>query len=261
MKIAIITSSDRGTAAHHLPVLIQNSQCKISMVIVSDAEILDKKKYYKRKLIKLKKIGILGTLNGIRMRKWFDEDIKKLLAINSLKEICQQNNIPYHQVPSVNSPLTFNLINNANIDLGVSLGNGYISKKIFTAFTKGMINIHHEELPNYQNASSVIWQLYNGSRFTGFSVHKIDTKIDTGDILYQERVPIIFKNTLAETVSVTFISILEHSARGLVKVINNFDFLFSNAVPQGKGSSYTTPTIWEFFKIKKQYKKLKKQLH
>jgi methionyl-tRNA formyltransferase len=75
MKIVILTSSTHGTAAHHLPYLIESGSCEIAMVILNDGVILNKDKYYKNKIRKILKIGILGALNGIRMRKWFNQDI------------------------------------------------------------------------------------------------------------------------------------------------------------------------------------------
>ena len=260
MKIAIITSSNYGSAAHHLPQLIQSACCEISIVIVSDNHITNKKRHYQKKLKKVWEIGFLGTLNGFRMRKWYDQDVKKYTQINHLEETCQQNGISYHKVSTVNCQQTQDLIKKSGADVGISLGNGYIWKKIFNSFPLGMINIHHEELPKYQNASSIIWQIYNGSTHTGYTIHKIDSKIDTGEVLYQEQIPIIFKETLADTVSNSFASILDHSAKGLIHVIKNFQSLYDNAKPQGIGSSYTTPTFWQYIKIYRQFKNLKKNI-
>jgi len=69
MKLIILTSSKKGTAAHHLPYLVEESDCEISAVIFNQGQIPNKKKFYKRKIKKILKIGIFGALNGMRMRQ------------------------------------------------------------------------------------------------------------------------------------------------------------------------------------------------
>ena len=260
MKIIVLTSSRYGTAAHHLPYLIDSHVCEIAMVVLNEGAIANKSKSYKKKFLKIIKIGFLGALNGIRMRKWFDQDMSKYKTIGDLEEICREKNIPFFTTPNINSHSTVELFKQANADLGISLGNGYIGKKVFSIPKYGMINIHHEILPAYQNAQSIIWQIYNMSSSTGFTIHKIDKNIDTGEILYQESVPIYFEKTLRQTVAKTSVSLLEASAQGLVKVIMDFHELYAKAKPQGHGKSYTTPSIRQFIRIKKNFKKLKKTI-
>ena len=86
-----------------------------------------------------------------------------------------------------------------NVDLAISLGCSYISSKIFNIPKYGMINIHHEILPEYQNAQSVIWQLFNNSNKTGYTIHKITKKIDDGPILFKKERDIIISDTLRKT--------------------------------------------------------------
>jgi len=260
MKIIVLTSSRYGTAAHHLPYLIESRSCEISMVILNESIPTKKNKYYKTKFRKIIKIGFLGALNGIRMRKWFNQDMAEYKKIGELEEICIKNNIPFFTTPNTNAQITIDLFKKANADLGLSLGNGYIGQKVFSIPKYGMINIHHEILPDYQNAQSIIWQIYNMSTMSGYTIHKIDRHIDTGEILYQESIPINFLKTLRKTVAKTSVSLLEASANGLLQVIFNFDSLYKKAKPQGLGRSYTTPTIWQYIRIQNNYRKLKKSI-
>ncbi len=101
---------------------------------------------------------------------------------------------------------------------------------------------------------------YNMSSVTGYTIHKIDRHIDTGEILHQEYVAISFLMTLRQTVAKTSVSLLEASANGLLHVIINFDSLYKNAKPQVQGNSYTTPSIWQYIRIKNNYRKLKKRI-
>ena len=119
-----------------------------------------------------------------------------------------------------------------------------------------MLNIHGEVLPDFQNAQSVIWQIFEGRPETGYTIHKIDKGIDTGDILLQEKFPIVFKKELPETVRFNCWVILQRAAEGLVKVLNDFNYYSQHGYKQGKGKSYTTPTYRQHLKIVKQFKKL-----
>lgn len=257
IEVVVLTSSDFGVAAHHLPFLLQSEKVKVKAVIVSKGILVNKKKFYKNKLNKMLKIGIFGTINGIRMRKWYNENVLKLQPIESLQLQCLENTIPYYVVNSTNSEETQDLFKQANATVGLSLGNGYISKKIFTIPKFGMINIHHEQLPHYQNAQSIIWQIYNNSSETGYTIHKIDSKIDTGEILFQENIPISFENTLGKTVTKTLVNLQNASALGLVKVLENFEEHYSKAKPQGKGNHYTTPSLMKYLRIVENYKRIK----
>jgi methionyl-tRNA formyltransferase len=258
MKVVILTSSVFGTAGHHLPKLFASKGLEIVMVVVSEGKISNKKKNFLKRLNKIRRIGILGALNGIRMRKWYTEDMSKYCSIVNSEAFCKEHHIAFRRVPYTNSDATQQLFTEAGADVGLSLGNDYISAKIFSIPRYGMLNIHHELLPNYQNAQSIIWELYNGSSETGYTIHKIDRHIDTGDILVQEKAPIVFRNTLADTVAYNYAMLFEHSAKGLTCILENFEKHFTKAKPQGQGQSYTTPSFRQFLKIYSQFRTLKK---
>ena len=258
MKIVILTSSKYGTAGNHLPFLIESRNAEVVMVIFNEAQKKDKQKHYRSKFLKIFKIGFLGALNGIRMRKWFNVSEVDGEEIKSVEVLCKHYNIPYFETPTINCENTIDLFKKSGADLGISLGNGYIGQKVFNIPKFGMINIHHEMLPAYQNAQSIIWQLYNNSITTGYTIHKIDKNIDTGSILYQQSVPICFSESLAKTVSKTSELLLKSSAKGMVYCIENFEFLYNNSKPQGEGKSYTTPNIRQYLKIRKNFNSLNK---
>ncbi len=257
MKIIILTSSLKGIAGYALPLLYNEKSINIKMVIFNEGKILNKKKHYLKKIKKVFKIGPLGAFNGIKMRNWFSKDVEKDLPSTNIETFCQQNQIPFKKTSSINCENTRKLFREANASIGISLGNSYISKSVFSICTLGMLNIHGEVLPEYQNAQSIIWQLYNGSSETGYTIHKINNKIDEGDILYQEKFSIRFKETLAKTVSYNCAQIAIKATEGLITVLKNFDIYNSNAKKQDKGFSYTTPSFKQYRKIKKNFLKLK----
>ena len=54
----------------------------------------------------------------------------------------------------------------------------------------GAFNIHSGKLPEYRGGHVVMWALINGERESAATLHRIDTGIDTGSIVGEERFPI-----------------------------------------------------------------------
>jgi len=248
-----------GSASVHLEELVKLDKIKIKAVVLNRGEVNNPQSQKKRIFKKIMKIGLFGAINGVRIRKYFTTGLNKYLKIESIEKICSENTIPFKTTPTINCAETITIFEEANAEVGLSLGNGYIGSKVFCLPKFGMINIHHEELPAYQNAQSIIWQIYNGSRNTGYTIHKIDKEIDQGEILFQESIPIDFRETLGETISFNYAKLWGKSAVGLVKVLEDFHNSFDNSKPQGKGTSYTTPSLWSYMKMEREFKRLKSE--
>jgi len=237
MKLIILTSSRHGTASRLLEDLNKNPNLNISRVILANAIRSNKIK----KLKKILKIGILGALNGIRIRKWYSYN-----NVEDIEDLCNRLKIDFKKTNYINCSNTQNLFNEVNAELGISLGNGYIGSKIFTIPKYGMINIHTEILPDFQGAHSIIWPIYEKIKYTGFTIHQIDKNIDTGNILYQKRFPIVFFSTLEKTVRNNIEYIRSNLSDSLIEVCKNFKDYSDNSIKQNKRKFYTTPSFWKF---------------
>ncbi len=257
MRVVILTSARRGTASHHLPFLVGGGYTVVRVIL---AEGHTKPKgHWKRKLRKILRIGPLGALIGYRMRRWYGADLQALAAIEDIAEVCERLGIDLVTTPAVNHPETVEALRASNTDIAVSLGNGYIGSKVFGIPRLGMINIHHEILPDYQNAQGVIWQLYNNSAETGYTIHRIDKGIDTGAIILQGTVPIQPRPTLGATVSHTMKAVLDASAQGLRRVLADLPAHLAAARPQGPGVKWTTPTFGQFLRIRRNHMALRER--
>ncbi|HLI05038.1 MAG TPA: formyltransferase family protein [Ktedonobacteraceae bacterium] len=54
----------------------------------------------------------------------------------------------------------------------------------------GSINAHPALLPKYRGPEPVFWQLMNGEKQTGLTIHRMDAEFDTGPILVQRAIDI-----------------------------------------------------------------------
>lgn len=262
LRVAILTSYDCSIASHHAAKLLSNhNQGKYELAGVILARPYSQKnlKFYNRKLRKILRIGLWGTWNGIQMRRWFGARVEEILDCKPLSEICSASKCSLIQTQGLNTDDTREALRQLNADVAVSLGNGFIAPSVFRIPKYGMMNIHHEILPDYQNAQSVIWQLYNNSTQTGYTIHEIERKIDAGRILHQKTLPITFCETLEETVTKTHAAQWEASANGLQEVLSNFTTMRDHGSAQSKGNHYTTPSRKQFRQIEKNWRTLRER--
>ncbi len=71
-------------------------------------------------------------------------------------------------------------------DVAVVVAYGRILPESFlNAFSHGAVNVHFSLLPKYRGAAPVNWAIVKGEPETGVTTMKMDTGLDTGDILLQ----------------------------------------------------------------------------
>ena len=54
----------------------------------------------------------------------------------------------------------------------------------------GSVNTHPAALPKYRGPNPVFWQMMNGEKEVGMTIHRMDSEFDTGPILAQATMPI-----------------------------------------------------------------------
>ena len=249
MRIMILTTIRHGIASRVLPELCANPKLTVVKVVLANGVFQNRKRMLKRKIQKTIRIGLLGALNGIRLRDWYiDKEAEDICML------CDSMNIPMSETEVINCEATRELFREASADIGLSLGNGYITKSVFSIPKYGMLNIHTEILPCYQGAQSILWPIFDGVKETGFTIHQVDSHIDTGEILFLEKYPILFFPTLRETVEKNLMTARGKIPAAFSYVCENYEPLKDKSKTQGTGKSYTTPTFWQFRRMVKKHK-------
>ena len=59
----------------------------------------------------------------------------------------------------------------------------------------GCINVHGSLLPKYRGAAPIQWAVLNGDKITGVTIMQMNAGLDTGDMLYQKKIPITSEDT------------------------------------------------------------------
>jgi folate-dependent phosphoribosylglycinamide formyltransferase PurN len=72
--------------------------------------------------------------------------------------------------------------------------NQIFKKRLISAFSK-VINYHSSILPKYKGLNSTLWSIFYNEKYTGFSYHYIDSKIDNGNIIFQKKFMINYNHS------------------------------------------------------------------
>lgn len=116
-----------------------------------------------------------------RGRKLQESAVKKYAIANNLK-VLQPTNLKSEDF------LEELIVLQANLQIVVAFR--MLPKVVWQIPTYGTFNLHSSLLPNYRGAAPINWAIINGETETGVSTFFIDDKIDTGEIILQEKTSI-----------------------------------------------------------------------
>ena len=103
----------------------------------------------------------------------------------------------------------------------------------------GNLNVHASLLPKYRGAAPIQWAVANGETETGITTMRIDEGLDTGDILLQERVPILPQQTSVDVSPV----LAEVGAELMVRTLAGLEDGTLHATPQDSSDATLAPIL------------------
>lgn len=248
----ILTTVRRGVAARSLATLCASDHVEVVAVVFPAGVTAPRSRRLRRRLAKVRQVGVLGALNGLRLRRWFRDP----LAPDVVEE-ARRLAVPVIETASVNGRQTRAALRRLDCDLGLVLGSSYVHERVFSLPKHGMVNVHAEVLPQFRGAQGVIWPVHEGVAETGFTVHQVDSGLDTGPILYRQVRPIRFAANLRTTVEQNLADTRAAIPAALRHVCEHYAELAAAATPQGAGASFTTPTLRQFLRMVRQHRRLR----
>lgn len=75
-------------------------------------------------------------------------------------------------------------------ELGIALAAPILKKEVFAIPVLGTINLHKGRLPDYRGMPPAFWELKNDESEIGCTVHKVDSGLDSGDIVLEATLPV-----------------------------------------------------------------------
>lgn len=162
------------------------------------------------------------------------------LSPTPVKAAAVDMGIPVLEADDLRDPAFADALRAFNAQLFVIVAFRILPEEVFTIPSAGSFNLHASLLPRYRGAAPINWALMNGDSESGVTTFFLQKKVDTGNILLQERV------AMHENMSAGELHDLLAEAGARV-VRNTVDVIEKGvAVPQAQNDEQATPApkIW-----------------
>jgi hypothetical protein len=155
--------------------------------------------------------------------------------------------IPVHAVPSVNSDECRQLLKKLEPDVVAVYGTRLLKPATLDAVPAPFINYHAGITPKYRGQDPGYWALATGDpEHAGVTVHLVDDGVDTGSVLYQQRVQFARGDNLATYQHVQAATALPLFARAIEDALAGRLRPVDVDLPSMK---WFPPTIWTYVRI------------
>lgn len=115
----------------------------------------------------------------------------KALQMPPVKETAVAAGIPVYQPVKIRESQWLEVLRELQPDVIVVVAFGQlIPKEILELPRYGCINVHASLLPKYRGAAPIQWAVINGDKESGVTTMRMDTGLDTGDMILKETVPL-----------------------------------------------------------------------
>ncbi len=130
------------------------------------------------------------------------------------RTICKQLGIKYFSLDH-DGKETSEIIRKNPVDLYIIAGARILSKKIIKACGDKILNIHPGLLPDVRGLDTFFWSILSDKPL-GISAHFITSKIDSGLLIYKERLKLYEDDTPSDVT----LRLLEYQTDILIKTLN-----------------------------------------
>ncbi len=122
---------------------------------------------------------------------------KKLLQ-SAVKRYAVEQGIPVLQPRNLKAPEFIEELASYKADLQVVVAFRMLPVAVWDMPSLGTFNLHGSLLPKYRGAAPINWAVIRGEAETGVTTFFIQHEIDTGDLIFQESMPIGPNETVGE---------------------------------------------------------------
>ena len=124
-----------------------------------------------------------------------EKDRKGNLLATPIKALAQKNNIEVYQPSKIKEE--YQKIIDKNPDIIITCAYGQIIPEALLKYPKyGCINVHGSLLPKLRGGAPIHHAIINGDKKTGITIMYMDKKMDAGDIISQQEIPILINDNL-----------------------------------------------------------------
>ncbi|GAA4269460.1 methionyl-tRNA formyltransferase [Hyunsoonleella aestuarii] len=109
---------------------------------------------------------------------------------SEVKRYAKSQNLNILQPTNLKSEDFLKVLKDLKANLQIVVAFRMLPKVVWQMPEYGTFNLHASLLPNYRGAAPINWAIINGETKTGVTTFFIDDKIDTGEMILQEEIPI-----------------------------------------------------------------------
>ncbi|MBK0404585.1 methionyl-tRNA formyltransferase [Adhaeribacter sp. BT258] len=108
-----------------------------------------------------------------------------------VKQYAVSQDIPVLQPTNLKSETFLEELKSYQADLQIIIAFRMLPEAVWNMPPLGSFNIHASLLPQYRGAAPINWAIMNGETETGVTSFFLKHQIDTGDIIFQDKTPIL----------------------------------------------------------------------
>lgn len=120
------------------------------------------------------------------------------IQISAVKEFALKHDLKLLQPANLKDESFINELKSLKADIQIIVAFRMLPEVVWSMPPLGTFNLHGSLLPKYRGAAPINWAVMNGDKETGVTTFKLSHEIDTGNILFRERVELGDTTTAGE---------------------------------------------------------------
>ena len=162
--------------------------------ILFETKGLDKTKYFWRTFSKAK--GLRAKLKSIFLSsylqlpiwEYLEHDFENKIFFKTISRELPEGPVMI-ETDDVNSEQARSELKKLGLDIIISFGVKKLGEQVIRIPSKLIMNVHRGIVPRYRGLDSDLWAIYfNDFSNIGVTIHVVKPSLDTGEIIYQEKV-------------------------------------------------------------------------
>lgn len=166
----------------------------------------------------------------------------KKLTPTEVSKIADKNEFKTLKPISLKDDELYQSLKALQADLFVVVAFKILPERLFSLPKYGSINIHASLLPKYRGPAPINWVLINGEKETGLTSFFLKKKVDTGDIILQEKITIDDKDNYDSL----YTKLSNFAGEFLLKTLDLIERKETSPLPQNDHIASTAPKISSF---------------
>lgn len=150
------------------------------------------------------------------------------VSYSAVKESALKHNLPVLQPTNLKSPEFIQQLKELDANLQIIVAFRMLPEVVWSMPEFGTFNLHGSLLPQYRGAAPINWAIINGEKETGVTTFFLKHEIDTGSIIFQEKEPISY----TDTVGTVYERLMHKGAELVLKTVEGIEAGTYSSVPQ-----------------------------